>query len=156
MTKRVPDCGYTRSRRFCTFLSVGPLIGNRALIVPGQRISCFFSLASRRVTSVRIFTGRITRTVGRSFPYVGIKRTILKLRMPRTRVRLVPVRDRGSVLFDGPGLALSTRRFGAVTRTVGRGCRGVGTWACCRREEGPGDRVGLLNFLLLESRGCGG
>lgn len=126
MTNRVPYCGMTRGRGFFTFLSVGPLIGKRALIIPGRRISCVFSLDSRSLTTVRIFTGGVTHTVRGTFPYGGINRTIVKLRIPRTRVRLVPVRGRSSVLFSGPGLGLTSSRFISVTGTVDSTCRATG------------------------------
>ncbi len=118
MTNRVPYCGITRSRGCFTFLSVGPVMGNRALMVPGHRISCVFSLRSSRLTNLRLFTGGITGTLGATFPYRHVNVTILNVRIPRARVRLVPLRGRDSVLFDGPGLALASRRFIRVTTGV--------------------------------------
>lgn len=145
VTNRVPYCGITRSSEFFTFLSVGPLMGNRALIVPGRRISCVFSLGSRSLTTVRIFTGEITLTVNGTFPYEGMKRTMLKLRIPRTRVRLVPVRGRGSVLFSGPGLGLASRRFGTITRTVH-----TILWSICFPPlGGQGQRLSFVRLPLF-------
>lgn len=148
VTNRVPYCGITRGSGFFTFLSVGPLMGKRALMIPGRRMSCVFSLDSRSLTTVRMFTGRMTHTVRGTFPYGGINRTIVKLRIPRTRVRLVPVRGRSSVLFSGPGLGLSSRRFGSVTRTVGSSL-----WGVVAGWQGTSYRKHLFLFLLL-SRGA--
>lgn len=118
ITNRVPYRGITRGRRFFTFLSVGPITINRALIVPGGRVSCVFSVRSPVLKHVVTFTGQITHTRRTIVPYGQMNLTIVKLRIPRTRVRLVPVRGRSSVCFNKGGVRIARSILTSATTQV--------------------------------------
>jgi histidine triad (HIT) family protein len=114
----IPAWKVAESERFLAFLDVNPLAKGHTLIVPKVETDYFFDLSDEEISSIMLFSKKVSRALRDTLPCLRIGMSVIGLEVPHAHIHLIPLNNMGDINFSNSRLNLSAEEMEAISASI--------------------------------------
>ena len=100
INREIPGHIVAEDDRYIAFLDINPLVMGHTLVVPKKEVDYIFDLDDDTLSGLQLFSKKVARAIGKSFPCLRVGMAVIGLEIPHTHVHLVPMNSMSDINFS--------------------------------------------------------